>query len=77
MSPLTARVHDGHLVLSIPTDLPEGTEIELVAEDGGDTLSARERTALHAEIGAALADLEAGKGIPLEEFLATFPSDDE
>jgi len=77
MTPLTAGVHNGHLVLSIPTDLPESTEIELVAEDGGDTLSPPDLAAVHAEIGAALADLKAGNGIPVAELLVTFPTGDE
>ena len=47
MSPLRARVQKGRLVLDEPTKLPEGTVIELVADDGGDDLTEQERRALH------------------------------
>jgi hypothetical protein len=76
MSPLSARVHDAHLLLDVPADLPEGTEVELVAGDDGYTLNRAERAALHADIGTALVELKEGRGIPLEEFLATFPPSD-
>jgi hypothetical protein len=43
MSPLRARVENGRLVLHEPTTLPEGTVIELVADDEGDDLTDDER----------------------------------
>lgn len=39
MSQLRARVENGRLVLDEPTTLPEGTVIDLVADDEGDDLS--------------------------------------
>ncbi|MBT9556578.1 MAG: hypothetical protein IV100_11150 [Myxococcales bacterium] len=74
MTPLTARVKDGHLVLDVPFDLPDGTELELVVDDGGDTLSSSEREKLHAALEAGWKDIEAGRTIPLDRFLASFPT---
>ena len=47
MSPLRARVEKGRLVLDEPTTLPEGTIVDLVADDEGDDLTNDERRALH------------------------------
>src|SRR5438094_5361860 len=41
-------VRDGHLVVSEPTTLPEGTVVNLVVDDEGDDLDEVERAALHA-----------------------------
>ncbi len=43
MSPIQARVEKGRLVLDEPTTLPEGTTIDLVADDDGDDLTDEER----------------------------------
>jgi len=51
MQPLKAVVRNGRLVLDTPTQLPEGTELELVALE--DDLSDRERDALLQAIEAA------------------------
>jgi hypothetical protein len=47
MSALRARVKNRRLVLDVPTTLPEGTVIDLVADDNADDLSDDERRALH------------------------------
>jgi len=47
MSPLRARVEKGRLVLDEPTTLPEGTVVDLVADDEGDDLTSDERRVLH------------------------------
>ncbi|MGH9734044.1 MAG: hypothetical protein ACRD8A_05600 [Candidatus Acidiferrales bacterium] len=47
MSPLRARVENGRIVLDEPTTLPDGTIIQLVADDEGDDLTDAERRALH------------------------------
>lgn len=39
MSPLRARVEKGRIILDEPTTLPEGTVINLVADDEGDDLT--------------------------------------
>ena len=44
---ITARVRDGRLVVDEPTDLPDGTEVELLPLDPGDWLDERDRAALH------------------------------
>ena len=47
MGPLRARVEKGRLVLDEPTTLPEGTVVDLVADDEGDDLTNEERRALN------------------------------
>ncbi len=44
---ITARVRDGRLVVDEPTDLPDGTEVQLLLLDPGDWLDERNRAALH------------------------------
>jgi hypothetical protein len=53
MSPLRAQVNKGRLVLDEPTSLPEGTVIDLVADDEGDDLTEAERRALHDALAAS------------------------
>ena len=36
MSTIRARVRNGRLIVDEPTDLPEGTELDLVIDDAGD-----------------------------------------
>jgi len=60
MTPLRARVQNGRLVLDEPTTLPEGTVIELVADDEGDDLTDDERSALHEALSASWKSAEAG-----------------
>jgi hypothetical protein len=61
MSPLRARVEKGRLVLDEPTTLPEGTVLELVADDEGDDLSENERLALHDALSRSWQAAEAGR----------------
>ena len=58
---ITARVHDGRLVVNEPTDLPEGTEVQLLPLDPGDWLDDADRAALHAALAQSEADAEAGR----------------
>jgi hypothetical protein len=46
MSDLEARVKNGRLVLDEPTELPEGTEVDLVPADWWDDLTDEERRQL-------------------------------
>ena len=62
MSTIRARVQNGRLIVDEPTDLPEGTELDLVIDDAGDSLDEAERAALHAAITQAWASLQAGQG---------------
>jgi hypothetical protein len=61
VSPLRARVEKGRLVLDEPTNLPEGTVIDLVADDDGDDLTDEERRALHDALSASWRSAQAGK----------------
>jgi hypothetical protein len=64
MSPLRARVENGRLHLDEPTELPEGTELELVVDDDGDDLTDQERQALHEALLTSLSSAEAGRSRP-------------
>ena len=70
MSALTARAHDGRLILDVPTDLPEGTVLELVPAGTWDDLDADERAALEADLDASEADFRAGRHEPLADIIA-------
>ena len=64
MSPLRARVENGRIVLDEPTTLPDGTVIELVADDEGDDLTNEERRALHEALSASWESATAGRVRP-------------
>ena len=53
MTGLRARVEKGRLVLDEPTTLPEGTLVDLLADDEGDDLTDDERCALHETLSAS------------------------
>ena len=69
MSPLRARVKDGRLVLDEPTTLPEGTVIDLVADDEGDDLTDDERRVLHDALSASWKSAETGRLRPASAIL--------
>jgi len=58
---LKARVKAGRLVVDEPTDLPEGTEIELLPLDPGDWLDEDDRAALHRALKDSDEDVKAGR----------------
>ena len=58
---LKARVKAGRLVVDEPTDLPEGTEVELLPLNPGDWLDDQARAALHRALADSDADVEAGR----------------
>jgi len=66
---LKARVSGGRLIVDEPTDLPEGTEVELLPLDPGDWLDDEDRAALHRALSASGADVEAGRVIEVSEVL--------
>lgn len=66
---LKARVRNGRLIVDEPTDLPEGTEIELLPLDPGDWLDDEDRSALHRALAASEVDVEAGRLIDAGEIL--------
>jgi hypothetical protein len=67
--PLRAVVRDGHLVVSEPTTLPEGTIVNLVIDDEGDDLDEAEREALHAHLASSWAASDRGEVIPAADVL--------
>lgn len=69
MSPLRARVEKGRLILNEPTTLPEGTVVDLVADDEGDTLTDEERRALHAALAQSWESAQDGKVRPASEIV--------
>jgi hypothetical protein len=66
---LKARVQNGRFVINEPTELPEGTEINLLPLDPGDWLDSSDRAALHRALIASQADVEAGRLVDAEEVL--------
>lgn len=64
-----ATVRNGRLVLDQPTDLPEGTVLDLVVDDEGDQLDDRERQALDAAITRSLEQSAQGRSAPVEQIL--------
>jgi len=68
MQPLKARVHNGRLVLDEPTELPEGTEVELFAVD--DDFDPEERARLLEAIEEGAEDFERGDHMDGFEFVA-------
>jgi hypothetical protein len=69
MSPLRARVEKGRLVLDEPTTLPDGTVVDLVADDEGDDLTDDERRILHESLSSSWRSAEAGRLRPASEIL--------
>jgi hypothetical protein len=66
---LKARVKAGRLVVDEPTNLPEGTEIELLPLDPGDWLDDADRAALHEALRASNEDVRAGRLVDAETVL--------
>ena len=59
VQPIRARVTNGRLTLSVPTELPENTEVELQVLDP-DGLSPAQRAALENELHEAAAEYRRG-----------------
>jgi len=57
-----------------PTDLPDGTEVELLPLDPGDWLDEADRTALHAALRDSDADVAAGRLVEADEILRALGS---
>ena len=70
MQPLKAHVRNGRLVLDAPTDLPDGTEVELLPTDAWDGLDDDDRRKLHEALVRSEEDVRAGRVVPADEFLA-------
>ena len=63
---LKARVKAGRLVVDEPTDLPEGTEVELLPLDPGEWLDEEDRAALHQALRDSEDDVKAGRLVDAE-----------
>ena len=66
---IMARVNAGRIVVNEPTDLPDGTELELLPLDPGDWLDETDRAALHKALRESDADVAAGRLIDADEIL--------
>jgi len=53
----------------MPTELPEGTEVDLLHLDPGDWLDPADRAALQRALAASQEDVEAGRLVDAEEVL--------
>jgi hypothetical protein len=71
---LKAHVRNGRLLLDEPTELPEGTEVDLLPLDPGDWLDAADRAALHDALLASQEDVEAGRLVDADEVLKALRS---
>lgn len=65
-----ATVRNGRLTLDEPTELPEGTVLDLVIDDEGDELSPTDGVALEAAIARSLDQADHGLSAPAEDVLA-------
>jgi hypothetical protein len=68
MQPFKAHVLHGRLVLDEPTDLPEGSEVELIAVD--DDFDPAERARLLQAIDEGIEDFERGDHMDGFDFIA-------
>jgi hypothetical protein len=66
---IKARVEAGRLVIDEPTNLPEGTQIELLPLDPGDWLDDADRAALHAALADSNADVSSGRLVDAADIL--------
>jgi hypothetical protein len=67
---LKAHVRGGRLVLDEPTELPEGSEVELMLADDGDELDDNDRARLEASLQRSAEQFRAGRGIDADQALA-------
>lgn len=66
---IKARVVGGRLVVDEPTNLPDGTELDLVLVDPGAWLPEAERAALRAALLESDSDVAAGRLVDADEIL--------
>jgi hypothetical protein len=76
MVTLKAHVKNGQLVIDEPTELPEGAEADVILHvaDPHDELYPEERAELNGMLGESLEELEQGKAVDGEAFLAELRS---
>jgi hypothetical protein len=68
-APLRAHVHNGRLTLDEPTELPEGSEVQLVPAIELDDLDDDDRARLHAAIDEGIDQMRRGETMSAEQFL--------
>lgn len=66
---LRAKVHAGRLVVDAATDLPDGTEVELLPLVSRDWLDDEDRAALHTALEESEADVAAGRLVDADEVM--------
>lgn len=71
---IKARVQAGRLVVDEPTNLPDGTEVELLPLDPGDWLDDADRATLHEALAQSEADIAAGRLVDANDILARLRS---
>jgi hypothetical protein len=64
-----ATVRNGRLIVDQPTELPDGTVLDLVVDDEGDQLDHDERDALNAAISRSLSQSNDGRTAPVDVIL--------
>jgi hypothetical protein len=69
MGNIRAQVKNGRLIVDEPTDLPEGTVLDLVVDDEGDDLDADERAALDEALAKSVDQVKQGMTHPVSEVL--------
>jgi hypothetical protein len=69
MHAIRGRVRNGRIIVDEPTELPEGTELELVPADEDD-MSEEERAELDAILLHAVENVRAGRTVDAAEVLA-------
>jgi len=71
---LKAHVRNGRVVLDEPSELPDGTGVDLLPLDPGDWLDPSDRAALHDALLASQDDVEAGRLVDADEVLKALQS---
>jgi hypothetical protein len=66
---IKGTVRDGRIVVDEPTDLPEGTVLHLVLDDGADAMQQQEIDAINASIARSLEQARAGMLIPADDVI--------
>ena len=69
MSLFRARVRNGRIVLDEPTNLPEGSVLDLVPADSWDALDDADRRALHEAIAQSAEDVAQGRTVAYDDVL--------
>ena len=71
---IKAKVRAGRLLVDEPTNLPEGTEVELLPLDPGDWLDDADRAALHEALAQSQADVASGRLVDAADVIKTLRS---